>query len=155
MNHRAVTFSEGRATAGEIQTHLEQCDGEFVPRLSSKVDIGQYASKLRAFARTFEAWSGTALVGLVAAYMNDRATSCAFISSVSVAAELANRGVASTLLDQCLNRARQEGMDVVRLEVNPESHSAIRRYRHLGFSEIIRKDKTVIMELELTCRRPS
>ncbi len=95
-----IEFREGTATKEDIHAHLEECDGGFHPKLSLKVDIGEYAAKIRARARTFEAWSGEKLVGLVAAYMNDRATRTGFITSVSVATSFVGRGIASALLDQ-------------------------------------------------------
>jgi ribosomal protein S18 acetylase RimI-like enzyme len=106
-------------------------------------------------AKTYEAWSGSALVWLVAAYMNDPDTRIAFITSVSVTREFVGRGIASALLQHCLNRSRQERMRALRLEVSLESREAIRLYRKVGFSEIARKGETVSMELELSEKQQS
>ena len=150
MNRDAIDFREGTATKEEIQAHLEECDKDFSPKLSFRVDIGVYSRKMRTRARTFEAWSGGALVGLVAAYMNDPGTRTAFITSVSVAKEFMGRGIASALLDHCIKGSRQKGMRAVRLEVSLDSRGAIQLYKNLGFSEIVREGETVSMELELS-----
>src|SRR5438477_2194200 len=71
MSREGIEFREGTATQEDIQTHLEARDVDFSPRLSLKVDIGDYSRKINARAQTFEAWFGDTLVGLVAAYMND------------------------------------------------------------------------------------
>jgi len=114
-----------------------------------KVNIHEYSTKIRTRAKTFEAWSGKALVGLVAAYMNDSRTRAGFITSVSVAKGFIGRGIASALLDRCLEKSRQEGMKTIRLEVGLESLEAIRLYKNFGFSETVRQGETVSMELEI------
>jgi len=153
MSCDGIEFREGTATKEEIQAHLEECDTGFSPRLGAKVNIAEYSEKIRMRAKTFEAWSGKALVGLVAAYMNDSGTRTGFITSVSVANDFKGRGIASTLLDHCINRSRQEGMRAVRLEVSLGSGEAIRLYKKRGFSELERRATTVSMELEFSDNR--
>jgi len=150
-----IEFREGTATKEDIHSFLEECDAAFSPNLSLKVDIEAYATKIRKVARTFEAWSGDKLVGLVAAYMNDVTAHMGFITSVSVAKNFAGRGIASALLDQCLDRARDEGVKAVRLEVSLASDHAIRMYRTFGFSEITRDGETMSMELNIDKTRKS
>jgi ribosomal protein S18 acetylase RimI-like enzyme len=155
MSCDGIEFREGTATSDDIRAHLEGCDRDFCPYLSLKVNIEDYSRKIRTLAKTFEAWSGEALVGLVAAYMNDPATRTAFITNVSVAKDFMRRGIASTLLGHCVKRSRQEGMRTVRLEVSDASLEAIRMYRIFGFSEIERSGKTVSMELDISEQRQS
>ena len=149
MNCDAIEFRDETATKDDIQAHLEGCDRDFSPNLSLKVNIEEYSRKISTRAKTFEAWSGKALVGLVAAYMNDSRTRTGFITSVSVAKNFMGRGIASALLDRCLKRSRQEGMKAIRLEVGVESPEAIHLYKNFGFSEIVREGETVSMELEI------
>jgi ribosomal protein S18 acetylase RimI-like enzyme len=155
MSREVIEFREGTATQADIQAHLEGCDVGFSPRLSLKVDIGEYSRKISARAKTFEAWFGDTLVGLVAAYMNDSRTRSGFISNVSVANAFTGRGIASALLDRCLDSLRQEGMEVIGLEVSMESREAIRLYETLGFSELERKGEIVVMSLTIGEKRQS
>jgi len=155
MTGGGIEFREGTATKEDIHAFLGECDAAFSPNLSRKVDIDEYATKIRTLARTFEAWSEDKLVGLVAAYMNDTATRISFITSVSVTRAFAGRGIASALLDQCLDRSRREGLTAVRLEVSLASDRAIRMYRTFGFSEITRNGETVSMELNIDETRKS
>ena len=69
------------ANALEIANFLRQCDQQFVPPLSSRVEIADYSSKIALSGERFEAWSGPSLVGLVAAYCNDAGRREAFIMS--------------------------------------------------------------------------
>lgn len=155
MNCDAIEFREETATRDDIQAHLEECDTDFSPNLSLKVNIHEYSTKIRTRAKTFEAWSGKALVGLVAAYMNDSRTRAAFITSVSVAKDFMGRGIASALLDRCLEKSRQEGMKTIRLEVGLKSPEAIQLYKNFGFSEIAREGETVSMQMEINEKSPS
>ncbi len=106
MNGDGIEYHEGRATQEDIAAHLEQCDGDFSPALSLRVDIGEYSTKLKVRARTFEAWARNVLVGLVAAYMSDTGTRIGYISSVSVIGEFTGRGIALALLERCRDSAR-------------------------------------------------
>lgn len=155
MSREGIEFREGTATMRDIQSHLEECDVNFSPRLSLKINIEEYSRKISVRAMTFEAWAGTALVGLVAAYLNDRVDRIGFITNMSVAKDFMGRGIATELLDHCLGRSLQEGMKVVRLEVNAESHEAIGLYRSSGFSEIERRGDTVFMEIAIVEERPT
>ena len=148
-----IQFREGTATKEEIRGHLEQCDADFRPNLSSKVNIEQYATKIRSRAQTFEAWLRNDLIGLVAIYLNDRTTRTAFVTSVSVSRQFTGRGIAAALLGRALERARQTGMVAVRLEVGTTSVDAIRLYTNLGFAEIACTAESVSMELEIRERR--
>jgi ribosomal protein S18 acetylase RimI-like enzyme len=155
MSCDGIEFREGTATQEDIQAHLEGCDENFSPRLSLKVDIEEYSRKISAKARTFEAWFGGTLVGLVAAYLNDRSARSGFITNVSVANAFIGRGIAAALLDRCLDKSRQEGMEAIGLEVSMESREAIRLYEKLGFSELERKGETVLMRLTISEKRES
>src|SRR5438046_2814866 len=99
MSSGGIDFREETATREDIQAHLQACDNDFIPNLGLKVNIAEYSKKIRARAKTFEAWSDKNLIGLVAAYLNDRDTRTGFITSVSVAKQFMGRGIASKLLD--------------------------------------------------------
>jgi hypothetical protein len=66
--NEAVEYLSNNASEAQIAGHLSRCDADFVPSLSGRVDINDYAKKIVNKAMRFEAWSGGELVGLVAAY---------------------------------------------------------------------------------------
>ena len=80
----AVKYQSNKASEVEIAEHLSRCDADFVPLLSSRVEIKNYAKKIINKATRFEAWSGDTLLGLVAAYYNDQEKRIAYITSISV-----------------------------------------------------------------------
>ncbi|HEY3849810.1 MAG TPA: GNAT family N-acetyltransferase [Steroidobacteraceae bacterium] len=130
----AITYAVNRAGVAEVAAHLAHCDAHFVPPLSGRVDIDAYAAKIAGHAERFEAWAGRALVGMVAAYCNDRSHHAAFITSVSVAAERRGEGIATRLLEDCIQHARRAGFTLIRLSVDRGNAAAIRLYERCGFA---------------------
>ena len=122
-------------TASEvvIAEHLLFCDGDFVPTLSERVEIPDYAQKIISKATRFEAWSNGTLVGLVAAYCNDQETRIAHITSVSVLKEWTGKGLAASLINHCVAYAKAAGMRQIGLEVAAANVPAIKLYEKSGF----------------------
>lgn len=145
MTKTQVEIREQTATAPEIRQHLAACDSDFVPRLSSRVDIDAYAAKLRQKARTFEAWSGRSLVGVLAAYFNTDTGTC-FITNVSVVRAFSGQGIANTLLERCLAHCASEGIKLAALEVNRGSAAAVKLYRRNGFSQVAVDDDVLTLQ---------
>lgn len=129
----AVEFSLNAASAAQITRHLLGCEADFVPPLSGRVEIDDYARKIARNATRFEAWSGGTLVGLVAAYCNDQEKRVAYITSVSVLRAWVGKGVAAQLLGQCVENAKSSGMRQICLEVARANAPAIKLYEKSGF----------------------
>lgn len=147
MTGPGLTVSVDVAGTEALRAHLEACDRQFCPPLSARVRIADYAAKLRARARTFEAWDGAVLAGLVAAYLEPATRAC-FISSVSVLPSHGRRGIGRRLMEACLDAARREGMVRVALEVTA-GVPAVALYESLGLRVERRDGDTVTMALAL------
>lgn len=129
----SVEFTLDTATADQIAEHLMRCDGDFIPPLSTRTEIAEYARKISANAVCFEAWAAGALVGLVAAYCNDVTRGSAFITSVSVEAAYRRAGIGSELVARCIAHAARLGFAGIELEVESANHAAIDLYAQRGF----------------------
>ena len=140
------------ASAAQIAEHLTLCDVDFVPTLSSRVEIRDYAQKLASQATTFEAWLGDTLIGLVAAYCNNHEQCIAYISSVSVLKTRTGKGIADSLVNQCIFYARASGMQRISLKVAGDNGPAIALYRKNGFAAI--SDSAPLIEMNLTLKMP-
>lgn len=143
----AMTYRVDTATAGGIAKHLSLCDRDFVPPLSGRIGIEDYAKKIANFATRFEAWSAGTLVGLVAVYCNNMETRVAHVTSVSVLREWSGKGVATHLMGLCIRHAQACGMSRVRLEVNRGNAAAISLYQKLGFIAGEANTSSIIMDL--------
>ena len=144
-----VEFRTNRATVAEIAEHLSSANEDFVPALSGRVAIPEYAEKLVSNAVRFEAWSEDRLVGLVAAYANDHERRIAYITSVSVLETRRGEGIAIQLLERCIGHARDAGMGRIALEVDSANAPAIELYKRLGFAAGKTTPSLVSMELAL------
>jgi ribosomal protein S18 acetylase RimI-like enzyme len=131
-----ISFQKDSASADQIARHLQLCDAQFTPALSSRVDIANYADRIAGRSVRFEAWSEGALVGLVAAYANDPVCRVAFVTNVSVLESWTCRGIGRRLLENCIEHVRRQGQLALRLEVADEQRPAIRLYEGLGFEKI-------------------
>jgi ribosomal-protein-alanine N-acetyltransferase len=150
----AIAYSVNKASVSEITEHLLYCDADFVPTLSARVEISDYAQKIANKAMRFEAWSSGTLVALVAAYCNDQETHIAHITSVSVLKALTGQGIASNLLQQCIGNAKAAGMLHIGLEVTSTNVSAIKLYAKNGFVADKLNEPTTSMTQNLTLRKP-
>ncbi len=128
-----MKYLKNFADSDEITRHLQKCDEYFVPSLSERVDLAEYAKKLTLRAHRFEAWSASRLIGLVAVYCNKGRE--AFITNVSVCPEFARQGIARKLIWTAAADARAEACPAVVLEVNAEATAARALYGDLGFVE--------------------
>lgn len=97
----------------------------------------------------FEAWSGGTLVGLVAAYCNDREGQLAYVTSVSVLKAWAGKGIAARLLSRCVEHAKSSGMRRISLEVASDNAPAIRLYEKYGFAAGKATNAILTMNLSL------
>lgn len=142
-----VKYFVNKASEAEIAKHLLHCDADFVPTLSERVAIPDYAQKIANKAVRFEAWSRGALVGLVAAYCNDRIARIAHITNVSVLKEWSGKGIAAHLMARCIEYIKAMGMSQIDLEVAAGNAPAIQLYEKSGFVADMLKAPFIPMKL--------
>ena len=142
-----IEFLLNKASTEEVAEHLLRCDSEFVPPLSGRVEMTDYAQKITSKATRFEAWSGGTLVGLVAAYCNDQVKRTAYITSVSLLKAWAGKGIAAHLMSWCVEHVKALGMRQVSLEVASDNTMAIRLYEKSGF--VAGKAKALFVTMDL------
>jgi ribosomal protein S18 acetylase RimI-like enzyme len=144
-----IRFSRDEANADDVAKHLKACNRAFMPPLSERLDIGEYAVKLAANATCFEAWSSNELMGLIAAYCNAADRSKAFITSVSVLSQQQGKGIAAELLGRCIAYIQKLGFHRIELEVNSENKAAVALYERFGFVSIQMTDNLTTMTIDL------
>ena len=131
-----VSYCLGQAKIEDVTVHLQRCDDQFIPSLSSRLDIIKYATKIVENANTFEAWVDDELVGLIATYCNSPDRKVAFVTSVSVLQKWHNKGIAKQLLVNCIDAVNGLGFKSMQLEVDISNDRAIGFYTKHGFSTV-------------------
>lgn len=133
------------ASLNEILFHLQKCDESFVPPLSQRVNLDEFSKKIVDNAITFEAWKGNRLIGLVSAYLNDTKNLSCFINNVSVENNFNNKGIASSLLNMCINYASEYGFAQIVLWVSSNNTIALHLYQKFEFFQNPISDNTISM----------
>ena len=142
-----INYNINTATSDDIDIHLTACNDNFIPALSEKVDIADYALKLSKHAVNFEAWDGGVLAGLIAAYFNDTENGLGYITNVSTVGGYSGRGIASNLLERCIAYGREQQFESIALEVNKQSLAAVNLYQKFGFVTTGESDNMLKMNL--------
>lgn len=149
MDSVTVIYKIESAEVKDVLAHLIKCKDNFIPGLDETVDIPAYSKKIAENSVTFEAWLNDELIGLIAAYINDEKKHTAFITNVSLIKEFSGRGIASQLLTDCINFAKDQNFKEIVLEVNSSSRQALKLYEKFHFSEKATKGDLKIMHLNL------
>jgi ribosomal protein S18 acetylase RimI-like enzyme len=142
-----VVYKINSASIEDVSLHLRRCDGEFVPCLSSRVDIDEYAVKIFERSKMYEAWSEGELLGLVAVYCNSTERLSAFVSNVSVIPGWHRKGIANNLINQSMLEVNNLGFKSIQLEVRVENEIAISFYSKKGFTFLRRNGPYLIMNI--------
>ena len=138
------------ASREQIYSHLKECDGHFIPPLSSRVDLLDYSMKMSKQSVSFEAWQDHILVGMINVYLNDASAKTGFITNVTTLKEYRGKGVAAVLLQMCLEHARDHGFNRIKLEVSRPNRAAIKLYSRAGFLVIEECGENLLMEREIS-----
>jgi ribosomal protein S18 acetylase RimI-like enzyme len=146
MNPVIILYKQNSATYGQVLAHLKKCNDNFIPKLSSKVDIAAYSLKIIQNSITFEAWKKDKLVGLVAAYFNDKENKTGFITNVSTVKELSGKGIASNLIKLCIEYGLKNNFSEITLEVSVKNDKAVNLYKQLNFIQVEVKNDLIIMK---------
>lgn len=145
----SVAYRRNTADEQAMLLHFLSCRTPVFPRLATGATLPSYVSKIHACAERFEAWHESALVGLVAAYMNDASSRCAFVTSVAVHPGWMGLGIATHLMKMCIDGAMEEGMTMVTLEVEKVNAPAVNLYKRIGFEACDVSDSALAMTLRL------
>ncbi len=148
MSANNLIYKVKTANLNDVHIHLMLCNYEFIPRLDSRVNIEEYSIKIHESAITFEAWNNQKLIGLIAVYFN-KEQFFGYITSVSVCKEFMGKGIATILLEMCINYATTNKCKAIRLEVNKKNIYAVNFYKKYNFTEIETNKDSLMMSLSL------
>ena len=117
-------------TSSQIYDLLCACDNDFIPSLSSRIDIKSYSHRILAGAVNFEAWNKKNLIGLVSMYANK---DFGYITNVCVLNKYSGKGIASKLIENCFDYAIKNKIYNIELETNEGNVPAMKLYTKFGF----------------------
>ncbi len=149
MIKEGIEFKIKTVSEEKVYTHLNECSNDFIPPLSERVNIKEYARKIVDKSITFEAWKDTILVGLIAIYFDKNTDSSPFITNVSILKKFVNFGIASDLLINCIEYAKNKKYKQIILEVNQHNIPAINFYKKFNFRFDDKRGDSLVMKLQI------
>lgn len=122
----------GRITLEELKLSLRDIDKDFVPNLSERVDLDEYAERMMSRAKFMVERDQNAVIkGIVAVYVDDENSPNGFITHVATNKRFRNQGVAKRLITKTMAYCQKVGKTGVDLcTYNPV---ALALYQKMGF----------------------
>jgi ribosomal protein S18 acetylase RimI-like enzyme len=113
---------------------MVKLDKYFVPPLSSRVNLEDYANKLDQYASMVLAFSESGkLVGMIAFYNNNQSDKIAYITYLGVLPAFQGNGIANYLLKDCIWKCKDKGMNFILVETWENNDNVIHLYKKKGF----------------------
>ncbi len=138
-----IEYKINSANLDDVLSHLNHCNNQFIPPLSSRVSLDNYAKKITENAILFEGWAEEKLVGMVAMYLND--DNHGYITNVSVYKEFGGKGIAKQIFVNLIGYSKLNNISELKLEVNSINFVAINLYKYFGFEILEEKNNQIIM----------
>lgn len=118
-------FKHNQSQYDDIFDHLSRMDQEFMPKLSSYVNIEDYSFKLFEKAQRFEFWDGKVMTGLIAYYENKEEENV-FITNVSVEKNYRLDNFSTVFMESLADELKRKGYKKIKLEIkkiNTKAHN--------------------------------
>lgn len=144
-----ITYKIDNSSFDDIFLHLKKVDNSFRPKLSTILNLEQYAKKILQLSVKFESWDDNNLIGLIAMYNNFDQIPFSYITNVSVFEFYSGRGIASRLLDNAIQYAKMKRICRIDLHVNKFNLKAINFYKKNLFEIKTEFENKILMSLTL------
>lgn len=127
-------------------TFFKKIDNDYLPPLSSKVSLYEYAEKIIKNAELIIEESSDGIKGLVVLYCNNIEDLTAYIPLVGVIPEHRGEGIAKRMMQKAIRLSKVRGMR--RILIHSNNAIAIGLYQNLGFC-ILEDGERKLLELNL------
>lgn len=114
---------------------LTKVDSDFLPTLSSRVDLDHYALKLLKVATVFGVYQQKKLVGAIAVYMNDLDSKLAYCSFIATLSDYRGQGFSKQLIETVIIELKSKKFQRLELTVRADS-PASNLYNKVGFKTV-------------------
>lgn len=133
----------------QILSLLHDIDSDFIPPLSQKINIEDYANKLIDNAVIIPIVSSGVVKAFIALYCNDAVQLKAYLSIIVVHSEYRKKGIAKLLIGTAIQYLKGINYKSFRLEVYKNNTAAISMYRQLNFTEVEQTETSIYMEIDV------
>ncbi len=133
MDVKYIT-NKNNISRSQIKEYLKKTDNDFYPKLSSRVDITEYAGKIYEKAVLIVAViKKYGYIGLTAFYANDFNSRKSYLSNINVMKTFSGLGIANTMMGIMENYLIDNGFKEIYLEVYNKNYRALSLYEKYDF----------------------
>ncbi len=126
----------------KILEFLKNVDADFPTPLSHRVDLAEYVKKLIEKATLCVIEENNKIVSLVAGYTKNTDNRIGYITVVGTLQQFRGKGYGARLVNEFIEKCRQNHLLGVHLHTEQENFSAIRLYKKLGFVDYCVENET-------------
>lgn len=116
----------------QIQELLKNIDNDFIPSLSSKINIEEYSKKIFNKATIFSTNKKGELIAFIAFYCNEE-LKVAYCTMIAVRKNEQNSGIGTNLIKSSIDYLKKKNFNSLTLEIYKTNIKAIDFYKKLGF----------------------
>lgn len=142
-----IEYKINQSNNYNILSHLEKCDKDFIPELSTKVNLKAYSNKIFENAIRIEAWIDNSLIGLIAVYQNNLKEEM-FITNVSIEKKYTGNGIADALMNELIVLFHSQKINKIKLEVDANNAKALNLYKKYNFKLESYNENTLTLKLK-------
>ena len=129
-----ILFTVQNSIEDDIYYNLYEADKEFLPALRKKANLEKFINKIMNYSTRFEAWDvQKKLIGFISVYLNNKEDKIAYINMVSILNSFTNNGIATKLLQMCIDSAKEQSFHAIKLECDKKNYKARKLYTKFNF----------------------
>lgn len=124
----------------EVSLFFKEHDNDYFERLSDRVDIEEYSSKLLENAIFFTLSDDSTLIGLSPCYFNNEEEKVAYISSLTIKNGFRRKTLGSEMIKQIAAHAKSKRFNDVLVKIHYDNKASQYFYHRNGFTDF-KKDR--------------
>lgn len=125
----------------KLNNYLTKVDKDFPIPLSSKVNLDKFSKKILKSGVALACFDGERTAGIILFYANNTESKTAYVSVLSVLDSYRKRGIAQSLLNECIKMCKSINFKAIELYTHKTNEGAIALYEKNGFIKISDLDR--------------
>ncbi len=141
-----IKFLKSKLTSVEISAFFILCDKSFIPPLSNRVVIEEYAEKLSILSSHFCIYYNKTLIGLSCCYCNDYIGKKAYISVTCIHPKFQGKGLGKKLTLFVEDDIKKMDFKKIRFEVDMANLPSLSMHEKIGYLIVARNEHSFFLE---------
>jgi len=135
MNKSNLQFGIKKLPLSKVSHFFKENDNDYFEKLSDRVDIDEYSSKLLENAIQFTLTDNTNLIGLSPCYFNNEDEKIAYISSLTIKDGYRGNKLGSEMIEHIATYARSKHFKKILVKIHYDNAISQNFYHKNGFAD--------------------